>query len=156
MQHYLTQDGYQKLKSELEHLKNVARKDVIERIATAKELGDLKENAEYAEAKDDQGLIEAKICELEEVLKNAVIVDDEKKRNSSGAHVATIGSTVSVSCMGTVCEYMIVGTEEADPSHAKISYESPLGRAFLNKRIGDQVVVSAPKGEYTYVILEIK
>lgn len=156
MQHYLTQDGYQKLKSELEHLKNVARKDVIERIATAKELGDLKENAEYAEAKDDQGLIEAKICELEEVLKNAVIVDEEKKKKSGGEHVVTIGSTVSVSCKGTACEYMIVGTEEADPSNAKISYESPLGSAFLNKRIGDQVVVSAPKGEYTYVILEIK
>lgn len=156
MQHYLTHDGYQKLKSELDHLKTVARKEVIERIAAAKELGDLKENAEYAEAKDDQGFIEAKICELEEVLKNAVIVDEEKKKSGGGVQAVTIGSTVSVSCKGNTCEYMIVGTEEADPSHAKISYESPLGRAFLNKRIGDNVIVSAPKGEYTYVILEIK
>ncbi|MBI4252832.1 transcription elongation factor GreA [Candidatus Uhrbacteria bacterium] len=154
MQHYLTQDGYLKLKSELEHLKTFGRKEVSERIATAKELGDLKENAEYAEAKDDQGLMEAKISELEEVIKNAVIVDEEKKRGNT--QTVSIGSVVSVSCNGNTCEYMIVGSEEADPSHAKISYESPLGRAFLNRRIGDRVAVTAPKGEYTYVILEIK
>src|SRR3989338_1682367 len=119
MQHYLTQEGHLKLKSELEHLKNVSRKEVIERIAAAKELGDLKENAEYAEAKDDQGMIEAKIIELEQVVKNAVIVDEEKKR-SGGVHTVSIGSTVSVSCDGKTCHYMIVGSEEADPSQSKI------------------------------------
>ncbi|MEK7122272.1 MAG: transcription elongation factor GreA, partial [Patescibacteria group bacterium] len=144
---------FEKIKSELEHLKTVARKEVVERIATAKELGDLKENAEYQEAKDDQGFLEAKILELEEAVKNAVIVDD--KQNRQPTHVS-IGSTVVVSCNSTTCEYMIVGIEEADPAAAKISFESPLGRAFLGKRIGDEAVVTAPKGEYIYIIKEIK
>lgn len=154
MQHYLTREGYTKLKEELEYLKSIARKEVIERIATAKELGDLKENAEYAEAKEDQGMIEAKILELEEAYKNAVIVDDEKKK--SRPTYVSIGSTVMVVCDSRTCEYMIVGIEEADPAASKISFESPLGRAFLGKRAGDQVVVSAPKGEYIYTIQEIK
>lgn len=154
MQHYLTREGYEKLKEELEYLKSVARREVIERIATAKELGDLKENAEYAEAKEDQGMIEAKILELEEAFKNAVIVDDEKKK-SIPTHVS-IGSTVMVSCDSMTCEYMIVGIEEADPAASKVSFESPLGRAFLGKKVGDQAVVMAPRGEYVYMIKEIR
>lgn len=154
MQHYLTPEGFQKLKEQLEHLKTVARKEVVERIATAKELGDLKENAEYAEAKEDQGMIEAKIAELEQSVKNAVILDEEKKKSAN--HHVTIGSTVVVECNGTSCAYMIVGTEEADPDQSKISYESPLGRAFMSKRAGDTALVTAPKGEFTYRIIEVK
>lgn len=153
MQHYLTKEGFAKLKDEVEHLKTVVRREIIDRIATAKELGDLKENAEYAEAKEDQGLIESKILELEAALKNAVIVDDTKKKKASG-HVS-IGSSVIVRCNGTECEYMIVGIEEADPLKAKVSYDSPLGRAFLNRRAGETVIVHAPKGEFHYEILEI-
>lgn len=153
MQHYLTQEGYTKLKEELEYLKTIARKEVIERIATAKELGDLKENAEYAEAKDDQGRIESKILELEETVKNAVIVDEDKKKGKSAQ--VTIGSTVRVKCNGAQCDFKIVGPEEADPGLSKISYESPIGRVLLNKKVGDSAFVSVPKGEYTYVIVDI-
>lgn len=154
MQHYLTSEGYEKLKHELEHLKTVARPEVIERIATAKELGDLKENAEYAEAKDDQGVIETKILELEKTLKNAVVVDEEKKKGKQ--YFVTVGSLVIVTCDSRQCEFKIVGPEEADPSQSKISYESPLGRALLNKRIGDTALLNAPKGEFTYVIVDIQ
>jgi len=153
MTHYLTREGYLKLKNELEYLKTVARKEVIERIANAKELGDLKENAEYAEAKDAQGLIESKIFELEATLKNTEIVDEGKPQKQS---TVSIGSTVIIECAGKKCEYMIVGTEEADPEQAKISYESPLGRAFLNRRAGEKVMVKVPKGEFEYLIVEIK
>ncbi len=152
MQHFLTKEGYIKLKNELEYLKTVARKEVIERIATAKELGDLKENAEYAEAKDDQGHIESKILELEDTLKNAVIVDEGKKGKQTHA---TIGSNVVVVCDDRRCSYAIVGPEEADPSESKISFESPLGKAFLNKEVGDSVTIKVPRGEFTYKILEI-
>ena len=153
MTHYLTREGYAKIKNELEHLKTVARKEVIERIASAKELGDLKENAEYAEAKDDQGMIESKILELEDTIKNAVIVEEGKHGKQSSV---TIGSTVVVSCNSTKCEYTIVGTDEADPGMSKISYESPMGRAFLDKQKGDQVAVATPRGIMEYRIVEIK
>lgn len=153
MTHYLTREGYLKLKNELEYLKTVARKEVIERIASAKELGDLKENAEYAEAKDDQGMIESKILEIEETLKKAEIIEDSKPGKQS---VVGVGSTVIVSCDSKKCEYMIVGTDEADPASWRISYESPLGRAFLHKKAGDKVSVKVPKGEFVYSIIEIK
>ena len=153
MIHYLTQEGYIKLKNELEHLKTVARKEVVERIATAKELGDLKENAEYAEAKEDQGMLELKISEIEESVKNAVIIEEGKKGTQS---FVTIGSTIIVSCNGKKCTYTIVGIEEADPAKLKISYESPIGHAFLNKKVGDTVTVKVPKGEFVYSIIEIE
>ncbi len=153
MMHYLTREGFLKLKNELEYLKTVARKEVIERIASAKELGDLKENAEYAEAKDDQGMIESKILEIEETLKRSVIIDDTKQGKQT---TVTIGSTVGVVCDSKKCEYMIVGTDEADPSTSKISFESPLGRAFLNKRVGEIVLIKVPKGEVEYRVESIR
>jgi transcription elongation factor GreA len=153
MTHYLTREGYIKLKNELEYLKTVARKEVIERIANAKELGDLKENAEYAEAKDDQGMIESKILEIEDALKNAQIIDDTKSGKQS---TVAVGTTVVVLCNALTCQYMIVGVEEADPPQSKISYESPLGRAFLHRKVGDTVKVKVPRGEFEYQIIEIK
>ncbi|MBI4599998.1 transcription elongation factor GreA [Candidatus Uhrbacteria bacterium] len=153
MTHYLTREGYLKLKNELEYLKTVARKEVIERIANAKELGDLKENAEYAEAKDDQGMIESRILEVEETLKHSEIIDETKQAKQQ---FVGVGSTVVVSCNGRTCDYMIVGTDEADPGQSRISYESPLGRAFIHKRAGEKVMVKVPKGEFEYVIMEIK
>lgn len=153
MMHYLTREGFLKLKNELEHLKTVARKEVIERIASAKELGDLKENAEYAEAKDAQGMIESKILEIEETLRRSVIIDETKKGPQT---TVVIGSTVVVVCNTQKREYMIVGTDEAEPTQSRISYESPLGRAFLDKGVGERVVVKVPKGEFEYHIVEIK
>lgn len=140
------------MKKELEYMKTVLRKEVIERIMNAKELGDLKENAEYAEAKDDQALLEAKILEYEIIIKGAEIINEDHKDTSR----VTIGSKVRVECNGTTCTYTIVGSEEADPSAQRISHESPLGKAFLNKRIGEFALVKVPKGEFKYVILEIE
>lgn len=152
MAHYLTKEGLEKLKSELARMKTVMRKEVIERIASAKELGDLKENAEYAEAKDDQAMLESRIAECEQILKLAVIIEEKQGSKT----MVSIGSTVTVKCGENLCSYTIVGSEEADPITFKISHESPLGRSFLNKQVGDMVMVKVPKGEFEYVILEIK
>lgn len=133
-------------------MKGAARREVIERIASAKELGDLKENAEYAEAKEDQALLESKISEVEAILKDAVLIDEDRGANTT---IVQVGSTVVVECKGTKCTYTIVGTEEADPIQAKISNESPLGKAFLHKGRGDKVLVRVPKGEFEYIIVDI-
>ena len=153
MPHYLTKPGLKKLQDELEFLKAGARREVIDRIAAAKELGDLKENAEYAEAKDDQAMLESKIAEIEATLKDAVLIEEE---HSSSSTVVQVGSRVHVECNGTRCMYTIVGTEESDPAALRISNESPLGRAFLNKSRGDKVVVRVPKGEFEYIVVEIE
>lgn len=152
MPHYLTKEGLVKLRAELENMKTVMRSEVRERIAAAKELGDLKENAEYAEAKDDQAMLESKIAEFEAISKGAVLIE-----NKQGVKTAvSIGSTVTVKCGGNLCTYTIVGSSEADPITFRISHESPLGRSFLNKQVGESVTVKVPKGEYQYVIMEIK
>ncbi len=152
MPHYISKPGLKKLQEDLENLKTNARREVIERIAAAKELGDLKENAEYAEAKDDQAMLESKIADMEAVFKDAVLIEEERDADSEFVQV---GSRVQVQCKGTTCVYTIVGTEEADPGQLKISNESPLGRAFLHKSRGDKVVVRVPKGEFEYIIVEI-
>lgn len=152
MAHYLTKEGMEKMKKELETMKSVLRREVIERIAAAKELGDLKENAEYAEAKDDQAMLESRILEYETILKVATIIDEKKGEKTE----VSIGSTVTVKCGDNLCTYTIVGSEEADPISFKISHESPLGRSFLNKQVGESVMVKVPKGEFEYVIMEIK
>ncbi len=152
MPHYLTKQGIAKLQEDLVRMKGAARREVIERIASAKELGDLKENAEYAEAKEDQALLESKISEIEAILKDAVLIDEDRGANTT---IVQVGSTVAVECNGNTCTYTIVGTEEADPVNAKISNESPLGKAFLHKGRGDKVLVRVPKGEFEYIIVDI-
>jgi len=154
MPHYLTKDGLERLTQDLLRMKTVARKEVIERIAEAKELGDLRENAEYAEAKDDQAMLESKILEYENILKNTVIIDDGKF--TSGTASVQIGATVTVQYDSQTASYQIVGSEEADPMARRISNESPLGRAFLGKQIGEKVMVRVPRGEFEYVIVDIK
>ncbi len=155
MAHYLTKEGLEKLKNDLSHLKTVVRKEIIERIAAAKELGDLKENAEYAEAKDDQALLESKILEFEIALKEAILIDEEKLAQGDPALVQ-VGSRVTVEMGDKKFQYLIVGSEEANPALFKISHESPLGRSFLGKRIGESVIVKAPRGEFTYAIVSIE
>lgn len=152
MKHYLTKEGLEKLKQELAHMKTVMRKEVIERIMIAKDLGDLKENAEYAEAKDDQAMLEAKITEYETIVKQAEIINEQTRTSNK----VSIGSKVKVECSGAICTYTIVGSEETDPANAKISHESPIGKAFLNKQVGEFAIVKVPKGEFKYVILEIE
>ncbi|MFA5413811.1 MAG: transcription elongation factor GreA [Patescibacteria group bacterium] len=148
---YVSKEGLEKFKQELDDLVNVKRKEIIERIERAKELGDLSENAEYAAAKDEQAFTEGRILELQDMITRAEII------NSSGSvDLVNVGSKVKVKTDDTETEYEIVGVAEADPVSGKISNESPLGRSFLGRRIGDKIQIQIPKGMVTYTILEIR
>ncbi|HNV12600.1 MAG TPA: transcription elongation factor GreA [bacterium] len=148
----ITQEGYNKLKEELDLLSTTRRKEIAERIERAKELGDLSENAEYSEAKDAQALNEGRILELTNILKNVTVVESIK---SSGGKI-DMGSHIKVSCDKKEKEFIIVSFNEADPLNGKISNESPIGMAFLGKKKGDEVVVETPRGEFKYKILDVK
>jgi transcription elongation factor GreA len=150
-QQIISREGYEKLKEELNLLSTFRRREIADRIEKAKELGDLSENAEYAEAKDAQALNEGRIAELMGTLKNVVVVD-----NQSGATEVTMGSTVKVKTGDVTKEYTIVSFNEASPSDGKISNESPLGMAFIHKKKGETVTVETPKGEMKYKIVDIK
>ena len=152
MAQYLTKEGRDKLVAELDHLKTTARKAVIARVFTAKEHGDLSENAEYSQAKEDQATIETRILEIEHLLKNAEIVEE-----STVPHTQVgVGTKFNARFGEKHMEFMIVGPEEVDPGANKISYESPLGKAFMNRKVGEKVVIKAPAGEFEYEIVEIK
>lgn len=148
----LSQEGYDKLKEELEFLSTVRRREIADRIEKAKELGDLSENAEYSEAKDAQALNDGRIADIMGTLKNAVVVSNASK----GSKEVAMGSKVLVSASGKEKEYTIVSFNEADPANGKISNESPLGVAFLGKKKGDEVTVETPKGQMKYKIIEVK
>ncbi len=139
---YISSEGLEKTKKELEQLISIDRPEVIERIARAREQGDLSENAEYHEAREYQSFIEGRIQELESLVKNAVVVENQK-----GANVG-IGSTVHAICdNGLKVKYTIVGHSEADPANGRISHESPLGKAFIGKTIGDEFELNVPAGK---------
>jgi len=146
----ITPEGYDKLKSDLDYLTTTKRKEISERIERAKDLGDLSENAEYSEAKDAQALNEGRIIELSNTLKNVTVV-----KTSNSKKEISLGSTVTVKSNGGQKQYTIVSFNEADPLEGKISNESPLGMAFLNKRKGDQVEVVTPRGLTKYKIIKI-
>lgn len=152
----VTKDGYKKLTEELEELKNVKRKEVAARIKEAISYGDLSENSEYEEAKNEQAFVEGRILELEEKVKNAKIIDGKKK---AGGKTVQIGSRVTVknkSVRGSKpVEYIIVGSTEADYEN-KISNESPVGSALLDKAAGEKVKVAVPAGVMEYEIINIK
>ena len=150
--HYLTETALTKLKAELDHLKSVKRPEIIERIQRARELGDLSENADYSTAKDEQGFIEGRILELENIIRQAVIIN---KKN--GGQEVGIGTTLIADCeiLGQK-EYTIVGSNEAAPAQGKISNESPWGQAFLGKKVGEAAEITTPKGEVKCKIVEIK
>ena len=153
---FVTKEGLKKLKEELEHLKKVRRQEVAQRLKEAISYGDLSENSEYEEAKNEQAFLEGRILELENKIKNAKIISD-KKATKSGKEVE-IGSTVTVNNKGKSSEsevYTIVGSTEADPVEHKISNESPIGKAFLGKNKGDTVVVETPSGNLKYEILKV-
>lgn len=151
MNYYLSQERYEELQKELETLKSDARKEVADDLKRAKEFGDLSENAEYAEARQKQAMIESRIFELEELLKKANII-----KKSQGTDEVQIGSTVTVKREGKNFTYDIVGSDESRPEENKISNESPLGRAFIGKKVGETVEVSAPAGMVTYKIMSIE
>jgi len=146
----ISQEGYNKLQDELHLLSTVKRKEIAERIEHAKELGDLSENAEYGEAKDAQGLNEGRILELANTLKNVTVFHG----NNSHQEI-TMGSKVTVKSINGEKQYIIVSFNEADPVNGKISNESPLGVAFLNKHKNDQVEVETPNGNIKYKIIKI-
>ncbi len=148
----LTKEGLKKLQAELEQLKTTGRKEVSERLAEAISYGDLSENAEYDEAKNQQAFIEGRILELEEQIKNAEIIEEGQKKG-----VVQIGSTVILQREGEKDkhEYTIVGSTEADPIMRKISNESPVGEAIIGKKLKDKVKVVAPGGVYEYTIVKV-
>ena len=149
----LTDDGLKKLEEELENLKTVGRADIAEKIKVARGYGDLSENSEYDEAKNEQAKIEARIVEIEEMLKNVEIIEDVK----GTAKTVMVGVKVKVldEEYGDECEYRVVGSTEADPRDGKISDESPVGRALMGKKIGDEVIVEAPGGEFKLKVVGI-
>ncbi|MFH0856926.1 MAG: transcription elongation factor GreA [bacterium] len=151
---YITKDGLAKLEKEREELEKVKRPDVIERIRRAKELGDLSENAEYQEAREEQSFIEGRIIELSQLINHAVLIDE----NGDGASkkIVNVGSTVIIKEGNTEKEFTIVGPSEAKPQDGFISNESPLGQAFIGHKKGDEVEIKVPKGKVKYKIVKIK
>ena len=150
----LTQEGYNKLEEEVELLKTVRRKEVAERIKVAISFGDISENSEYDEAKNEQAQVEERIMKLENMIRKAVIIDESQ----IDLNVVTIGSIVKVKDVefDEEVEYTIVGSAEADPYEGKISNESPVGKALLGKSVGEEVDVQVPDGIAKFKILEIK
>lgn len=146
---YVTKEGLEKMKKELDELKNVRRKEIATRIEIAKDMGDLSENAEYNEAKEEQGFVEGRIAELEMIMPNVMIIEP------TGNGSVAVGSTVRVSAKGREKEYTIVGASEADPLAGRISNESPLGIAFIGKCPGDTVEVVVPAGKMVYHIIAV-
>lgn len=150
---FLTYEGLKERERELEYLKTEKRKEISEKIKVALGFGDLSENAEYDEAKNEQAEVELKIVKLEKMLKNAKIIDDE----DISTDVVSMGIKVKVLDidMEEEDEYYIVGSEEANPMENKISDESPVGRALIGAKVGDIVTVEAPNGSFEMKILEI-
>ncbi|MBD3247986.1 transcription elongation factor GreA [Candidatus Falkowbacteria bacterium] len=148
----ISQEGYDKLKEELEFLNTVKRREIAERIERAKELGDLSENAEYQEAKEAQAFNEGRVIELQNMLKNVTVVED-----GNGGGKVSMGSKIKVLNKDTKKEreFTIVSFNQADPADGKISNESPLGTAFLDKKKGDEVIAQTPRGEMVYKILKV-
>lgn len=149
----LTYEGLQKLESELHNLKVVKRKEVAQKIKEAREQGDLSENAEYDAAKDEQRDIEAQIVELENILKNAEIIQDNDKSKDK-IKMESVVKLHDVEYDEDI-EYTIVGSSEADSLNNKISNESPLGAALIGKKVGDTVKIEAPVGEIEYKIISV-
>lgn len=147
-----TQEGYQKLIDEFDYLTKVRREEIKVAIAEARSFGDLSENAEYDEARNEQAKTEARIKELEELIRNAKIVDEDAIDTS----VVGIGSTVKIErADGTVAAYSIVGSNEADPAAFKISDQSPIGKKLIGARAGANVTVEVPAGKITLKVLEV-
>ncbi len=149
----LTDEGLKKLEEELESLKTQKRKEVAEKIKEARSFGDLSENSEYDEAKNEQAMVEARIAELEAILKHVKIVDEDELDTD----VVNIGSKVKVLDVAYNEEaiYQLVGSTETDPVNGKISDESPVGKALIGHRVGEEVEVEAPDDVLKFIILEI-
>jgi transcription elongation factor GreA len=148
---YVTQQGLEELKKELEELSTVKRPQVLEDLSQARNQGDLSENSEYTSARDELALIDTRLDELEEMLRNVELIDEDKGGNS----VVHMGSTVKVKSDGKEYTYTLVGEVEANPEEGKISISSPLGKALIGKKVGESVQVEAPAGTMSYTIVSI-
>jgi transcription elongation factor GreA len=150
----LTPEGYEKLKQEIEYLSTEKRRDIAERIRTAREFGDITENAEYDDAKNEQALLEHRIATLEERLKAARLIEAAEVSSD----IVSIGAHVRLKDMdaGETVEYHIVGSAEANPAEHKLSNESPVGKAIIGRKKGEVVEVAAPRGALKFKILDIK
>lgn len=150
-EYVLTLEGKEKLELELDELKNVTRKEVSEQIKEARSYGDLSENAEYDAAKDRQAEVEARINQIEEMLKYVKIIDSSEIKTD----VVTPGAKITLEIEGNECVFTLVGTSEADPSKKMISYESPIGAAVLNHAVGEVVQAATPAGVKEVKIVKI-
>ncbi|MCP8967259.1 transcription elongation factor GreA [Ectobacillus ponti] len=150
----MTQAGKEKLEQELEYLKTVRRKEVVERIKIARSFGDLSENSEYDAAKDEQAFVEGRVTQIENMIRNAVIIEEETGNSS----VVGLGRSVTFQELpeGDEETYTIVGSAEADPFEGKISNDSPIARSLLGKQVGDEVTVQTPGGEMRVKIVSVK
>ena len=149
---YLTKEGLAELKKECDELVNKKRPDVLSRVSQARNMGDLSENAEYVASREELSFIDGRIDELEELLKQAVIIREGK----TSGYAIKLGSTVTLHAKGKKEVFTVVGEWEADPKAKKISHESPLGKALLGKRVGQKVEVEAPAGKISYTVVSVK
>jgi transcription elongation factor GreA len=151
--HYLTAEGAEKIKKELEYLKGPAREQLAQRLRAAIQLGDLSENADYISAKEDQGFLEGRILELTAIMNNYEIIDEHK----TDREVVDIGAHVTIQEEDFEPEvFYIVGPKEADPRNARISHESPIGRALIGHRVGETVAAETPNGTIRFKIIKIE
>ncbi|WP_062355628.1 transcription elongation factor GreA [Bacillus kwashiorkori] len=150
----MTKEGKEKIVQELEHLKTVKRKEVVERIKIARSFGDLSENSEYDSAKEEQAFVEGRIALLEKMIRNAVIIEDNGNDNDTVA----LGKSVTFVELpdGEEESYTIVGSAEADPFEGRISNDSPIAKSLIGKKVGDEVTVQTPGGEMLVKIVAIK
>lgn len=148
---YLTKEGMVELKKEYDELVNTKRPDILSRVTQARNMGDLAENAEYVASREELSFIDGRIDELEELLKQAILIRDSKTSN----HAVKLGSKVTLHAKGKKDMFTVVGEWEADPKEKKISHESPLGKALLGKKVGEKVEVEAPAGKISYMIVSI-
>lgn len=149
---YVTAEGLAKLKAELHQLKTEGRREAAARIESAKALGDLSENAEYHEAKDQMAALEGRMYEIQQLLKNVAVIEEE----TGAAGIVHVGSVVDVETRGKMKTFTIVGSNEADPAAGRISNESPIGSALLGSKAGDTVKVKTPTGRTDYAVKAIR
>lgn len=145
----ITKSGQRELERELEELKS-QRGEIADKIAAARDFGDLSENAEYDAAREAQGLLETRITEIETILQNASIIQ------VGGSSTVALGSTVELEANGKAVVYTVVGPVEADPLEGRVSNESPIGQALMGKAVGDTVTISTPKGELAYTVVALR
>ena len=149
---YMTKEGYEKLKNELNHLKDVGRKEAAQAIAEAREKGDLSENAEYDAAKDAQGMLEAKINELEKIMASAQIIDESDVDTSQ---VSVLTKVTIKNPAGKEMTYKLVSESEANVKEKKISVDSPIGKGLLGKKVGEMAEVETPRGTLKFEVVDI-